>query len=466
MPEDRASLISAFEAALAGEGPLCHSFRFLTLRGTALWTDLSGVCDASRAWLLLCDARPRKAEEARLTRFLSSISCLLREPASAVLLSAGWLAEHDCVAHSPDALFLVSAIRAACRFLLGCLANVLSVEEVGDHSTNTLTTRIFSPTTLLKDLIKVVSIGGSVPGGVTWPSEDRAAMPPQVEADEQRIAQVLQNLVSNALKFSSSRVVVNTSVAPLAGEMVTITFVVSDDGRGMSKSELATCFQVFKHSTCERGGGFGLGLYIAQEFARLLQGTLEAVSRPGEGATFTFTVPVRVVPLGEALPPSKRTSCDLEREAPMLPELALPPARRCRCLIVDDHGLNRKLLARLFTVHGFDVVTAADGVEGLEALQRDADLDIVLMDMQMPRKSGCECVSEFREWEARSGRPTRLHITALTANALGTHEEECRVAGMDGFLTKPLSADTVKWLHKLAVDVGAQRLGLASMQTE
>lgn len=250
------------------------------------------------------------------------------------------------------------------------------------------------------------------------------AIPRGVLGDERKLTQILVNLLGNAVKFTE-RGSVTLEIRP--GEPGTVghpvDFSVADTGPGVAPEDLGRIFQEFEQTDVgRRAGGTGLGLPLSRNLARLLGGDLVAESRPGEGSTFRLAVP---------LPPTDEPP-DLRRADARQP-VVLAPGCSGRLLVVDDNETNREVLVRLLSEVGFVVTQAADGQEAIERAV-PGEVDLVLMDLRMPRMSGSEAISRLRA--AGYDRP----IVVVTATAF----EEARAAvltlGADGFVRKPFRA--------------------------
>ena len=260
--------------------------------------------------------------------------------------------------------------------------------------------------------------------------------------DAMRIRQVLMNLVGNAIKFTPKGAVVVTTrrVATVPSE--SIEFAVSDTGAGIEKSQQEHVFEPFVQAdspALHHQGSTGLGLAISRDLVRLMGGELALVSAPGEGATFSFTLPLEsAASVTATLPPSP---------APDLQPL------HGRVLLVEDNPVNRLICSAMLESIGIDVVTAEHGEQALEKLA-EARFDAVLMDCLMPVMDGFEATRRFRQTElARSG--SRTPIIAVTANAFVPDVERCLAAGMDAHLAKPftigqLRAALVRWIGQKA----------------
>ena len=262
--------------------------------------------------------------------------------------------------------------------------------------------------------------------------------------DATRVRQVLNNLISNALKFTEAgRVTV--SVGQRRGAL---TLTVVDTGIGMSGAEQAALFQKFAQadaSTTRRFGGTGLGLAICRELAELMGGRIEARSAEGQGSTFVVTLPLPrgERPAGGAL--SRRTVAS----APPVP----PPQTSLRLLAAEDNPVNQLVLKALLAQIGVEPVMVGDGVDAVAAWE-SGEWDVILMDVQMPRMDGPTATRFIRERELAQRR-RRTPIVALTANAMTHQVSEYLAAGMDAFVAKPIEIDRLFAVLEAAVALAA-----------
>ncbi len=252
--------------------------------------------------------------------------------------------------------------------------------------------------------------------------------------DALRLRQVLLNLVGNAMKFTQRGSVVVTTRA-VDGRVL---FEVSDTGIGIERSQHRRIFEAFTQAegdSAPRLGGTGLGLAISRELVQAMGGTIEVDSAPGTGSTFRFALD---------LPPAPQPAVQPGTAAPA------PDAPLCgRVLLVEDNGVNRLVGSAMLEQLGLEVLLAEDGEQALEVLAA-RDVDLVLMDCQMPVLDGYAATQRWRDTERGAGR-ARLPIVALTANALSGDFDRCIAAGMDAYLSKPytraqLHATLAPWL--------------------
>ena len=267
-------------------------------------------------------------------------------------------------------------------------------------------------------------------------------LPERVKGDADRLAQVVSNLVSNAIQFTQSgmvRVVVLLTSRDVS--LVGIRIEVEDTGIGMDSETQARLFQAYFQvdSPAQRrfSGGTGLGLVISRQLVQLMGGQISVRSRPGEGTQIAVDLVFPVV--------------DPQSGSPGGPVPAPPkPFRALRLLVVDDDPTSQKFIRILLARAGHQVQT----LDTAEAMLSDwilgARFDAVLLDLHLPRMSGLELAVRLRELEAasvvtaasaRSGTVragTRTHLIALTASALEEDRRQALQSGFDVFLTKPL----------------------------
>jgi len=248
--------------------------------------------------------------------------------------------------------------------------------------------------------------------------------------DPTRLRQVVDNLVSNAIKFTSEGGV-HVTFAPLgAGEGLRLT--VRDTGIGMTPEAAAKIFSKFEQadaSTTRKYGGTGLGLSICRELVHAFGGEITVSSTPGEGTTFTAELPLPRI--GDSPAPGAEAA---GAEAAGLDEAG----EGLRILAAEDHPVNQLVLRTLLSQLGCEVTMVGDGAQAVEAF-RTARWDVLLMDIQMPVMDGIEAARTIRGLERAQGM-ARTPLVALTANAMMEQIAEYRAAGFDDHLAKPIDA--------------------------
>lgn len=261
-----------------------------------------------------------------------------------------------------------------------------------------------------------------------------AGLPAWVQGDENRVRQILTNLLANSVKFTG-----RGSIALLIGreDEQVITFRVRDSGIGIPADKLQMIFEVFTQaeaSTTRRFGGTGLGLAICRRLASAMGGTIAVESTEGEGSEFTVRLPLPACP--EPQP------AGFERGGEGLPE-------GLRVLVVEDNDVNQLVARRLLESLGCQAMIASDGGDALRRVQAEP-FDIILMDCHMPVMDGFEATRLIRALPPPAGR---IPIIALTASALEDVRAQCFAAGMDGYLAKPIQLRELQETLRLQVAV-------------
>ena len=278
-------------------------------------------------------------------------------------------------------------------------------------------------------------------------------VPEYANTDPVRLRQVLHNLASNAVKFTSAgHIAMHASATPGTEGGHVLRVVVSDTGIGIPVEMCDKLFQPFVQadsSTSRRYGGTGLGLSIARRLAQLMGGTIEVSSIEGAGSTFTFEVPVAAASVaGRAFTRTPKSMPAPPHMTRVEPEVTLPlPAASTvsdggpRVLLVEDNEVNQILAREILHQAGCQVDIANNGIEAIEARFR-ATYDVVFMDCQMPVMDGLDATRRIRERE-QAERCDRALIIAVTASAIHGDRERCLLAGMDDYLSKPYTPATL-----------------------
>jgi PAS domain S-box-containing protein len=258
-------------------------------------------------------------------------------------------------------------------------------------------------------------------------------VPRVVCGDRRRLAQVLANLASNAVKFTTDgAVTVSVTALTPNARQVALRIAVNDTGIGIEPAVLERMFEPFSQadvSTTRTYGGTGLGLAIVRDLVELMDGTVTAESEPGRGSTFTVELmmdrPTRAGETPDTLSPTADRA---------LPAWSAPPL----VLVVEDSSVNQLVATRTLERCGCRAAVAPDGNAALTELERHP-YDAVLMDCQMPVLDGYAATSELRRREAGSGRHTP--VIAMTAHVMEGDREHCLQAGMDDYIAKPMRRD-------------------------
>jgi len=354
--------------------------------------------------------------------FLANMSHEIRTPFHGLLGMMSLLQEGGL---SPQQAVYLDTARESAQHLLTILNDILDISQLESGRLHVAPQTVDLPQLIAQvDALMRVQAQSK---GLTLEVEVEPDVPRWVRADPTRVKQILFNLLSNALKFTSIgtiRLRVANAENDPAGH---IDFSVADPGIGMDEATLARLFQRFMQgdqSPSRRASGTGLGLQISRDLARLMGGDIMVRSTPGVGSTFTASLP-----LPSASPPA------LAADAAIEPHVT--PLRPLRVLVAEDHPVNRAYLEAVLDKLGHHAVFAADGdgaVRAVEAQPAGADFDVVLMDLHMPGMDGFAAARTIRAMPSPRGR---VPIVALTADAFQASRHLAREAGMDGFLIKP-----------------------------
>jgi len=363
----------------------------------------------------------RRADEASEAkgRFLATMSHEIRTPLSGVIGLSRLL---ETMPVPPEALEMVRMIRSSGDALLRVINDVLDLSKV---EAGKLELEV-APFHLRRSLEESIGMfrAAAEEKGLRLACDLAPELPTWVAGDDTRLRQVVLNLVSNALKFTSAgEVVLSARLERQDQTSHCITIEVRDTGIGISPDQLPRLFSSFNQadaSISRRYGGTGLGLAISKQLVELMGGTIDVQSTPGEGTRFRFTVPV-----GYAQEPDA---------TPMAPLATLPAASHLRVLVAEDNVVNRKVVLMLLKKLGVNADSVADGVQAIAAAE-DHRYDLILMDVEMPEIDGLAATREIRSRLPLDRRPV---IFGLTGHAATEYRDICLGAGMDGCLTKPI----------------------------
>jgi signal transduction histidine kinase/ActR/RegA family two-component response regulator len=358
-------------------------------------------------------------------QFVAGISHEVRTPMNGIIGLTELTLESDL---TPAQRGNLSLVRDSARNLLAILNQVLDFSKIDagnmqlesvDFELQSVMTTVFEPMRLEAER-----------KGLRFENHYDADLPAWVKGDPVRLAQILSNLCNNAIKFTpTGMVTVAVGLSERSGTAVTLTFSVRDTGIGIAKDKHRTIFAAFSQadaSTTRRFGGTGLGLSIVEHLVAAMNGQITLTSAPGEGSEFLVALPFAVA----ATPP------------PQVPRASPDHSHRNHpsqghVLVVEDNLVNQLVAKRILENGGFQVSVADNGRKAVQMVS-DSTYDAVLMDMQMPDMDGVTATIEIRKQEERTQR--HIPIIACTASAMVGDREHCLAAGMDDYISKPVTA--------------------------
>jgi PAS domain S-box-containing protein len=434
--------------ARPGAEPLiCHVFRDLTEQSHEEYRAQLHALEIERTNVQLDQAK-REAEAARTqaeaasrskSEFLANMSHEIRTPMTAILgFAENLLDETLGTKERRDA---IETILRNGDHLMTVIDDILDLSKI-EAGRMTIERMPISPRDLLTDVANLMRVRADAKRLQLRVRSD-GQLPATIATDPTRLRQVLINLCGNAIKFTESGTVTLTCRLlddQRGGHL--LQFEVRDTGIGMTNEQLAYLFQPFSqadNSTTRRFGGTGLGLSISKRLVEMLGGSIDVVSEPGLGSSFTFTIDpgnLAGVPMVEPLFESSPARAVASGASATAQNGALPSHLRGRILVAEDGPDNQRLITHLLHKFGAEVTVVADGRSAvsvaLAAESTQAPFDLVLMDMQMPVMDGYQAAGELR----RIGY--QKPIVALTANAMSGDRERCIAAGCTDFTPKPV----------------------------
>ncbi|MDR2035934.1 MAG: bacteriohemerythrin [Coriobacteriales bacterium] len=362
------------------------------------------------------------------SEFLANMSHEIRTPMNAIIgmSTIGMTADHK--EHMKTCFEKISV---ASKHLLGVINDILDMSKI-EASRFELSENEFD---FHKMIDRVVSISK-----FRLDEKEQALslrlgkhIPNTVFGDEQRLAQVITNLMSNAVKFTPEHGSIKLE-AQYLGEgdgLCKIKFSVTDSGIGISAEQQEKLFKPFQQaesSTSRRYGGTGLGLVISKSIVEMMGGNIWIESELGEGATFSFTVLLKI--------------CNDEAKIETVTDADRNNFKDFTVLLVEDVEINREIVLALLEPTGIAVDCAENGRIALDMFIEDPEkYDLILMDIQMPEMDGFEATRRIRSLENQSAR--NVPIIAVTANAFREDVVKCLDSGMNGHLAKPLVFEDV-----------------------
>lgn len=382
------------------------------------------------------------------SEFLANMSHELRTPLNSLLILAQILAENKEGNLTERQVEYASTICSSGNDLLNLINDILDLSKIesGRMEFNLSEVRPQEVCLHITNQFKLMARRK----GIEFITRINPDTPAVIHTDEQRLRQVLKNLLSNAFKFTEAgSVTLEFSKAPanvtvearddLTVENI-IAIAVRDTGIGIPDDKQDIIFKAFRQAdgtTSRKYGGTGLGLTISRDIAKLLGGYIEVRSVLGQGSTFVLYVPgYKKNSAGEAVQQAAATlSAGYPAVIEVKNERELLAGKKI--LIVDDDMRNLFALTSALESQQMEVIIAENGKEGIAVLQQHSDVDLILMDVMMPEMDGFTAMRKIRELPNFKELP----VIALTAKAMTTDREQCLEAGASDYISKPVNLD-------------------------
>ncbi|PLT28897.1 hybrid sensor histidine kinase/response regulator [Peribacillus deserti] len=411
-----------------------------------------------------------KAKELQLSskyksEFLANMSHELRTPLNSILLLSEMLSDDPDYELSEEQKEFANVIHSSGQDLLNLINDILDLSKIEAGKLEVSYEEVYMNEFI--DRMERNFLQTAKKKNIDFEIHFNSDVPPIIYTDEQRLQQILKNLLSNAFKFTEKgSVSINVEKAQpeevqfnrLAPQVDTwVRISVSDTGIGIARDKQFMIFEAFQQvdgAIMRRYGGTGLGLSITKEFTQLLGGTCLVESQEGKGSTFTIIIPnlpggmpavteIEAAEVQAAAALETAAAAQTEIEPSVIaqteivePEISLPTVLSGKTVVVaDDDHRNIFALKNALLKEGMNVVTAENGAECIDKMMILDSVDIVLMDIMMPVMDGYEAMKRIRAMDRN------VPIIALTAKAMKGDREKCIEAGATDYISKPLKLD-------------------------
>ena len=367
----------------------------------------------------------RQNEEAKQA-FFRSMSHDMRTPLNAILGSSELARRH--LEDPARTAWYLDKIDSSGQYLLGLINDILEMARM-EHGQVQLEHRRFDLRACVEECLGVFRIQAEREGKNL--REEFQAERTVLLGDDFRIQQILNNLLSNAFKFTPEHGTISLSVHQLdSGDYANYKFVISDTGIGMSPGFLEHLYEPYAREmrfSDRQAAGTGLGMSITKNLVVQMGGEIQVESAPGAGSTFTVILPLAA---GQE---NSQAAGPAEERVPL-------SLKGLRILLAEDNEINMEIAAEILEAQGITVVQAWNGAEAVNAFRaaEPFSFDAILMDMQMPLMDGCEAARQIRTMDRPDAAD--IPIIAVTANAFSEDVSATIAAGMNAHISKPISA--------------------------
>ncbi|CAH0990867.1 Sensor histidine kinase RcsC [Sinobacterium norvegicum] len=371
-----------------------------------------------------------RAESSAKSDFIAHISHELRTPMNGILGMSELLKEQLT---DPIQRHYNQVIYQSGQSLLAVINDILDSAKI-EANKQDVVYAAFNIRALANEVLFVIE-AQALTKGVELQCHVDQRIPVTVVGDAQRIRQVISNLLNNAIRFTDS----GTIVLTLTVLEDAIRFTVADTGRGISSKTQQTLFNAFEQGEVDQESEFkgsGLGLYICRRLVRLMGGEIYCQSAEGFGASFWFDLKLQ-----PGLTSAKKNIAAEESQTVMAKLNAL---HQLRVLVAEDNGVNQLVISKMLEKNGHSASVVENGLNAVNYYrEHHGQIDVILMDCEMPVMDGYRAVEKIRGFEQSQGLP-RIPIIAFTAHALPEHTERCIACGMDDVMVKPINESVMR----------------------
>jgi signal transduction histidine kinase/PAS domain-containing protein/ActR/RegA family two-component response regulator len=409
------------------------------------WTDYEkrfvGIVASTIAGVIMRDIYTAKLEDAlhkatvashAKSEFLSNMSHEMRTPLNAI---TGMTAIGKSAKEMDRKDYALSKINDASIHLLGVINDVLDISKIEANMLE-LSPIEFNFEKMLQKIVTVINFRIDEKKQFFSMHIDEK-IPRVLIADDQRLAQVITNLLGNSVKFTPEKgfIRLDTQLLDETNDIYTIQISVKDTGIGITAEHQNNLFQSFhqaESSTARKYGGTGLGLAISKNIVEMMGGKIWVQSEPGEGSTFFFTIKAER---------GVHESIGMDKEPEKDIDITGLFSGNC-ILLVEDVEINREIVKTVLEPTQLEIECAENGIVAVKMFREDPDkYNLIFMDIQMPDMDGYEATQQIRALDVPQAKT--VPIIAMTANVFREDIEKCLAAGMDGHIGKPINFDEV-----------------------
>jgi PAS domain S-box-containing protein len=405
----------------------------------------------------IMEAKERTEQASRAkSNFLASMSHEIRTPLNAII---GMTNIAKASGDSKRKDYCLDKVESASVHLLGIINDILDMSKIEEDKFELSCTE-FEFSAMIERVVSIFEfrLGEKKQKLVI---NRGPSVPARIITDEQRLAQVITNLLGNAIKFTPEKGKITLSIrrieppVPKDDESCTLEIAVTDTGIGIPKEQQGKLFASFVQvdsSVARKFGGTGLGLAISKKIVELMDGEIHIESEETKGSSFIFTIRAKV-PAWPALAGTSAVPASADKSAE---SDATPDYSGKRILLAEDVEINREIVLTILEPLGLKVIEAEDGQKAFDLFRANPDdFDLIFMDIHMPGIDGYESAKMIRAFEEEQEKQDpsslqesrdprkRIPIVAMTANVFKEDVERCLAAGMDSHIGKPLDFDAV-----------------------